>query len=93
MSDGATSFSAPSGSQLPDKQLVVKCKYNTHRQKLTFQSARNCTYAGLQEKVLSYLFTPHILNHRLSDQEALRVDYTLRDTMGGRRRRADRHSG
>ncbi|KAH9977511.1 hypothetical protein BJV74DRAFT_888403 [Russula compacta] len=51
MSDGASSFSAPSGSQLPDKPLVVKCKYNTHRQKLTFQSARNCTYDGLQQKI------------------------------------------
>jgi hypothetical protein len=51
MSDGPSTFSTPSGSTVPDKPLTVKCNFNSRRGKLTFQSARNCSYDGLKEKV------------------------------------------
>jgi hypothetical protein len=52
MSDGPSPFSDPPGSNLPDKPLVVKCNHNSRQSKLSFRTARNCTYEGLQEKVL-----------------------------------------
>lgn len=56
MSDGPSPFSDPPGSHLPDQPLVVKCNYISRPdQKLTFRSARNCTYDKLQEKVLPSL--------------------------------------
>ena len=45
----------------PDKPLVVKCDYNTRRQKLSFTSARYCSYERLKEKVLPFLVVPFIL--------------------------------
>ncbi|KAI0251773.1 hypothetical protein BJV78DRAFT_407146 [Lactifluus subvellereus] len=39
------------GSERPDKPLAVKCEYNSYHQKLTFKSARFCTYDGLKEKI------------------------------------------
>ncbi|KAH9056729.1 hypothetical protein EDB87DRAFT_1779625 [Lactarius vividus] len=38
-------------SERPDKPLVVKCDYNARRQKLSFTSARSCSYHGLKEKI------------------------------------------
>lgn len=55
MSDGPSPFSDPPGSDLmPDKPLIVKCNYNTRRSKLSFRSARNCSYDGLQEKITKH---------------------------------------
>ncbi|KAI9510526.1 hypothetical protein F5148DRAFT_976610 [Russula earlei] len=51
MNNGPSIFSDPSGHNLPDKPLVVKCTYRTTRKKLTFQSARNCVYDVFQEKI------------------------------------------
>ncbi|SRR6266481_4372126 len=65
-------FSDPPGSNLPDKPLVVKCDYHTRRSKLSFRSARNCTYDGLQEKVPPSLTISLILKHHVSDHEAFR---------------------
>ncbi|KAH9975696.1 hypothetical protein BGW80DRAFT_1457279 [Lactifluus volemus] len=42
-------------TERPDKPLVVKCEYNTRRQKLIFKSARFCTYDGLKDQVLPLL--------------------------------------
>ncbi|KAI9464416.1 hypothetical protein BJY52DRAFT_1397082 [Lactarius psammicola] len=38
-------------AERPDKPLVVKCDYNTRRQKLSFTSARFCSYDRLKEKI------------------------------------------
>ncbi|KAH9967512.1 hypothetical protein BC827DRAFT_1174689 [Russula dissimulans] len=54
MNNGPSILSSPSGFNLPDKPLVVKCTSPiTHRQKLVFQSARNCTYDVFQDKIKS----------------------------------------
>jgi hypothetical protein len=71
MSDEPSPFSDPPGSNLPDKPLVVKCKFNSWTQKLSFRSARNCTYDMLQEKVLPSLNIPLMLKQHLLDQKAL----------------------
>jgi hypothetical protein len=42
-----------SSSERPDKPLVMRSEYNAHHQKLSFKSARFCTYGCLKEKVLS----------------------------------------
>ncbi|KAH9172964.1 hypothetical protein EDB89DRAFT_2069194 [Lactarius sanguifluus] len=42
---------SPFVSERPDKPLVVKCDYNARRQKLSFTSARYCSYDGLKEKI------------------------------------------
>ncbi|KAI0272304.1 hypothetical protein BC834DRAFT_817427 [Gloeopeniophorella convolvens] len=39
------------GSERPQKPLVVKCDYNSRTNKLSFESAQNCTYDGLVEKI------------------------------------------
>ncbi|KAF5355357.1 hypothetical protein D9758_006112 [Tetrapyrgos nigripes] len=35
----------------PDKPLVVKCTYDRYNKRITFSSARNCTYSILKHKV------------------------------------------
>ncbi|KAF8493233.1 hypothetical protein F5888DRAFT_1806331 [Russula emetica] len=54
MSDGPSPFSDPPGSNLPDKPLVVKCNYNTRKSKLSFRTARTCTYDGLEEQITKH---------------------------------------
>jgi hypothetical protein len=71
MNDEPSPFSDPPGSNLPDKPLVVKCNYSGWTQKLSFRSARNCTYDMLQEKVLPSLNIPPTLKQHLSDTKAL----------------------
>lgn len=74
------------GSTVPDKPLTVKCKleHNSRRQKLTFQTARNCTYDGLKDKVLPPLLASFaVLKHPL-DHEALPIGCPLSNTMGRR---------
>jgi hypothetical protein len=85
MSDGPSPFSDPPGSDLPDKPLVVKCNYNSRLSKLSFRSARNCSYHGLQEKVPSSLLTISLmLKQHIPDYEALRIGGAFHDTMAGR---------
>ncbi|KAH8984040.1 hypothetical protein EDB92DRAFT_1951101 [Lactarius akahatsu] len=48
---GAMFGEHPLVSERPDKPLVVKCDHNARRQKLSFPSARYCSYDGLKEKI------------------------------------------
>jgi hypothetical protein len=82
-------------SDRPDKPLVVKCDYNTRRQKLSFTSARFCSYERLKEKVLLSLVVPFILKTLIPlDREKLcALGASIHDTMEGSRRRAELHPG
>jgi hypothetical protein len=81
-----------SSTERPDKPLVVKCEYNTRRQKLIFKSARFCTYDGLKDQVLPLLVVALALKHRFSDRETLQPGCpALCDTMEGSRRRIELH--
>lgn len=80
------------GAERPDKPLVVKCEYNARQHKLTFKSARFCTYDGLREKVLPLFVIPHTLKCYLLDRRTLLPGSALlRNTMEGRLRRVELH--
>jgi hypothetical protein len=52
----------------PDKPLVVKCEYNSHRRRLNFESARLCTYDHFKKKVLTLFVIALTLNCCLLDR-------------------------
>jgi hypothetical protein len=86
-------IASSSTTERPDKPLVVKCEYNTRRQKLIFKSARFCTYDGLKDQVLPLLVVTLELKYCFFlDRETLQLGFpALCDTMEGSRRRAELH--
>ncbi|KAI0306089.1 hypothetical protein B0F90DRAFT_1695946 [Multifurca ochricompacta] len=67
--------SSSSGSERPDRPLVVKCDYNSQLQKLSFNSARNCTYDGLKEKIEKrFALTALPFTIQWEDQDGEQID-------------------
>ncbi|VDB99879.1 unnamed protein product [Peniophora sp. CBMAI 1063] len=44
-------YSRSSVSKRPDRTLTIRCEYNRRFKKITFTSARNCSYDGLKQKI------------------------------------------
>ncbi|KAH9172965.1 hypothetical protein EDB89DRAFT_2069195 [Lactarius sanguifluus] len=51
MSNGPRYSLDPNGPERTDKPLIIECDYNTNRQNLSFDSARDCSYDELRSKV------------------------------------------
>ncbi|KXN92381.1 hypothetical protein AN958_06999 [Leucoagaricus sp. SymC.cos] len=63
-------------NKCPDRPLVVKCSFNGKHKRITFQSARNCTYDLLRHKVaqaFSLFGTAYIISWRDDDGEITSV--------------------
>ncbi|PFH51867.1 hypothetical protein AMATHDRAFT_84931 [Amanita thiersii Skay4041] len=57
---------------LPDKPLIIRCAFNRKNKKISFHSARNCTYSLLRARVeqgFSLRGTPYIITYKDDDQE------------------------
>ncbi|KAH9172966.1 hypothetical protein EDB89DRAFT_2069196 [Lactarius sanguifluus] len=51
MSNGPRYSLDPNGPERTHKPLIIECDYNTNRQNLSFDSARDCSYDELRSKV------------------------------------------
>ncbi|KAI6024406.1 hypothetical protein EDC04DRAFT_2574197, partial [Pisolithus marmoratus] len=56
----------------PDKPLLVKCAFDSWNKRISFASARNCSYDLLRERIeqcFSLSATPYVISYRDDDGE------------------------
>jgi hypothetical protein len=73
-------------NSLPDRPLVVKCTFDKWHKRITFNSARNCSYDLLRRKAVRVLLSPTHITDSISGRARVRpVCFILCHHLQGRR--------